>query len=103
VRALADLYGARPGKLGFMRLSRAVSAHLVITGGMAMGETLVQQLIGHGLAARLSAKLGEGVVNGLMTARVGLSTIDLVRPLPFCALDRPKLTDVMAEITRTGV
>lgn len=103
VRALADLYGARPGKLGFARLSKAVSAHLVITGGMAMGETLVQQLIGHGLAARLSAKLGEGVINGLMTARVGLSTIDLVRPLPFSALERPKLTDVMAEITRTGV
>jgi putative membrane protein len=102
VRGLADLYGARPGKLGFARLSTAVSAHLVITGGMAMGETLVQQIVGHGLAARLSAKLGEGIVNGLMTARVGLSTIDLVRPLPFSALERPKLGDVMAEITRSG-
>jgi putative membrane protein len=101
VRALADLYGARPGKLGMLRLARAVTAHLAITGGMAMGESLVQQLVGHGLAARLSAKLGEGVVNGLMTARVGLSTIDLVRPMPFDALERPKLGSVIAELTTT--
>jgi putative membrane protein len=99
IRALADLYGARPGSLGFWRLGRAVLGHLAITGGMAAGESLVQQLVGHGLAARLSAKLGEGVVNGLMTARVGLSTIDLVRPLPFVALERPRLGAVLGELT----
>lgn len=99
IRGLADLYGARPGSLGFWRLGRAVLGHLAITGGMAAGESLVQQLVGHGLAARLSAKLGEGVVNGLMTARVGLSTIDLVRPLPFVALERPRLGAVLGELT----
>lgn len=100
IRALADLYGARPGKIGMLRLARAVTAHLAITGGMAMGESLMQQLVGHGLAARLSAKLGEGVVNGLMTARVGLSTMDLVRPMPWAALERPRLGDVVAELGR---
>lgn len=102
VRALADLYGARPGALGLLRLARAVMGHLVITGGMAAGESLVQQLVGHGLAAKLSAKLGEGVINGLMTARIGLATIDLVRPLPFTVLERPKLGSVVAELTRVG-
>jgi putative membrane protein len=100
VRALADLYGARPGTLGMWRLARAVVGHLAITGGMAMGESLVQQLVGHGLAARLSAKLGEGVINGMMTARVGLATMDLVRPMPFIALERPRLGDVVAELGR---
>jgi putative membrane protein len=102
VRALAELYGARPGALGMLRLARNVTGHLVVTGGMAAGESLVQQLVGHGLAAKLSAKLGEGVVNGLMTARVGLATIDLVRPLPFTVLERPKLGSVVAELTRVG-
>jgi putative membrane protein len=101
-RRLAELYGARPGGLGFVTLGRRVLGQLVVTGGMAAGESLVQQLVGHGLAARLSAKLGEGVVNGLMTARVGLATIDLVRPLPFTALERPKLGAVVAELTRVG-
>jgi putative membrane protein len=46
------------------------------------------------LAARLSARLGEGIVNGLLTARLGLLTIDVVRPMPFQALPRPVLNDL---------
>jgi putative membrane protein len=66
----------------------------VITGGMAMGDSLVQQVLGAGLAARLSARLGEGVFNGLLTARIGLSAIAVCRPLPFAALPAPGVKDV---------
>ena len=69
VRTVSLIYGGRPGFLGFLRLLRAVCGHLVVTGGMAVGDGLVQQVLGAGLAARLSAKLGEGVLNGLLTAR----------------------------------
>src|SRR5690606_15068601 len=57
LRRLSALYCGRPGFLGFFRLARSVLAHLAITGSMAMGESLVQQLVGQGLAARLSARL----------------------------------------------
>lgn len=100
VRKLAELYGARPGGLASLKLARVVLGHLAVTGGMALGEGVVEQLLGHGLAAKLSAKLGEGMVNGMMTARVGLSTLDVVRPLPFTALARPKLGDILAELAR---
>ncbi|MFD1982615.1 DUF697 domain-containing protein [Mesorhizobium newzealandense] len=36
----------------------------------------------HGLAARLSAKLGEGVVNGMMTARIGIAAMETHAPCP---------------------
>jgi putative membrane protein len=49
----------------------------------------VQQIVGHGLAARLSAKLGEGVVNGMMTARIGIAAMETARPLPFAAVETP--------------
>lgn len=94
VRTVSLVYGGRPGFLGFLRLLRAVSGHLVITGGMAVGESLVQQVLGAGIAARLSAKLGEGVLNGLLTARIGLSAIAVCRPLPFAALPPPTVKDV---------
>ena len=55
---------------------------------------------GHGLAARLSARLGEGMVNGLLTARLGLLAIDLTRPLPFHALPRPSLNDLASNLLR---
>jgi len=100
VRRLALLYGGRPGALGMLRLVQHVVGHLAITGGMAAGDTLVQQIVGQGLAARLSARLGEGVVNGLLTARLGLAAIAVTRPLPFAALPAPRLADVASGLLR---
>lgn len=100
MRRLAALYGGRPGLLGFLRLARHVGAHLAMTGGMAAGDSLVSQLLGHGLAARLSARLGEGVVNGLLTARVGIAAIEVCRPVPFIGKPGPGVSDVMGELFR---
>ncbi len=88
VRRIAELYGGRPGFFGFVKLARSIFAHIAITGGMAVGDGLVQQLVGHSIASRISARMGEGVLNGLLTARVGLSALAVCRPAPF-AIDKP--------------
>jgi len=100
VRRLAYLYGGRPGTLGVIRLMREVIAHLVLTGGMAAGDSLIQQVLGHGIAAKVSVRLGEGVLNGLLTARLGLAAIEVTRPLRFAALPSPTLTDVAGNLLR---
>ena len=102
VRQLAVLYGGRPGALGVLKLLRQVVSHLAVTGGVSLTDSVVQQVVGHGIAARLSARLGEGMVNGLLTARLGLLTIDLVRPLPFHELPRPALNDLAGTLLRPG-
>ncbi len=99
IRRLSQLYGGRPGTLGFFRLARSVLAHLAVTGSIAVGDGFVQQIVGHGLAARLSAKLGEGVVNGMMTARIGIAAMETARPLPFSAVNRPGMGDFLAALT----
>jgi putative membrane protein len=100
VRRLALLYGGRPGTLGLIRLARHTLAHLAFTGGLAAGDSLVQQMLGHGVAAKLSARLGEGVLNGLLTARLGLAAIEVVRPVPFAALPPPALADLAGDLVR---
>ncbi|RUV12072.1 MULTISPECIES: TIGR01620 family protein [unclassified Mesorhizobium] len=99
IRRLSELYGGRPGTLGFFRLARSVLAHLAVTGSIAVGDSFVQQIVGHGLAARLSAKLGEGVVNGMMTARIGIAAMETARPLPFSAARRPGMGDFLSALT----
>jgi putative membrane protein len=100
IRQLARLYGGRPGALGMIALMRHVIAHVAISGGMAASDSLVQQVLGHGIAAKLSQRLGEGVLNGLLTARLGLAAIDVTRPLPFTALPRPALADLAKDLLR---
>ncbi|WP_088348667.1 MULTISPECIES: TIGR01620 family protein [Rhodomicrobium] len=102
LRRLATLYGGRPGFLGSLRLARLVLGHLAVTGGVALGDDLIQQFIGHGLTARLSAKLGEGVMNGAFTGRIGIAAVDLCRPLPYIEAERPRLRDFLAELRLRG-
>jgi putative membrane protein len=98
IRQLAYLYGGRPGTLGMIALLRHVIAHLAITGGVAASDSLIQQMLGHGVAAKLSQRLGEGMLNGLLTARLGLAAIEVTRPLPFTALPQPALADLARDL-----
>ena len=98
--AIAALYGARPGLFGFWRLTGAVLAHLAVTGGLVLTDGVMEQLVGQGLAAKLSARLGEGVVNGLMTVRVGIAAMRVVRPLPFETQKQPMVRDFIPELTK---
>ena len=93
-RRIAEIYGGRPGFLGFLRLARTILTHLTITGGLAVGDSVLQGLVGHGIASKISARLGEGVLNGVLTARVGLSALAVCRPAPFGVQPPPGVGDV---------
>ena len=94
IRRISAIYGGRPGLFGFLKVLRSIGAHIAITGGMAAGDSIVQQFLGHGIAAKLSARLGEGVLNGLLTARVGLSAMAVCRPMPYAVGRAPGVRDV---------
>lgn len=96
--AVARLYGARPGFWSSWRLAGAILGHLAVTGGLVLTDGVVEQLVGHGLASRVSQRLGEGVVNGLMTVRVGIAAMRVVRPLPFEAVAQPMVKDFIPEL-----
>ncbi len=101
-RRVATLYGGRPGTLGLLALVREIVAHLIVTGGLAVGDGVLAGVLGHGLAGRISARLGEGVVNGVLTARVGVATMSVCRPMPFLTARPPSIRDIAARLVTRG-
>ncbi|MEO0916831.1 MAG: TIGR01620 family protein [Pseudomonadota bacterium] len=92
IRQIAQIYGGRAGTLGSWRLTRAVIAHLVATGAVAVGDDLLGSLGGGHLLGKISRRFGEGLVNGALTARVGVAAIEVCRPLPFSDKRRPRVS-----------
>jgi putative membrane protein len=100
LRALAGVYGGRPGIAGLARLANLVLTHLIATGGLALTDDLLGQFLGQDVLRRLSRRLGEGAFNGALTARIGLAALTVVRPLPHRALPAPRARDVLADVLR---
>lgn len=96
IRRIAEIYGGRSGTFGNWRLLRRVFGHLVATGAVALGDDMISSVAGGGMLGKLSRRFGEGVVNGALTARVGVAAMDLCRPLPFEALARPKVSNLLS-------
>ena len=92
IRRIAEIYGGRAGTLGSWRLTRSVLTHLVATGAVAVGDDLIGSVAGGGVLSKVSRRFGEGVVNGALTARVGVAAIEVCRPLPFHTSKRPSVT-----------
>lgn len=96
IRRIAEVYGGRSGFFGSWRLTRAVLSHLVATGAVAVGDDMLEPILGGSLLGKLSRRFGEGLVNGALTARVGVAAMEVCRPLPFTATARPKVRSIIA-------
>lgn len=96
IRRIAEIYGGRAGTVGGWRLARTVMTHLVATGAVAAGDDLIHTVAGGGVLAKVSRRFGEGIVNGALTARVGIAAMEVCRPLPFLAQPRPSVGNLVA-------
>ncbi|MGY3437439.1 MULTISPECIES: YcjF family protein [unclassified Marinovum] len=95
IRRIAEIYGGRSGTLGSWRLTKAVMAHLVATGAVAVGDDMLEPILGGSLLSKLSRRFGEGMVNGALTARVGVAAMDVCRPVAFRRTTRPSVRRII--------
>ncbi|MCH8467783.1 MAG: TIGR01620 family protein [Roseinatronobacter sp.] len=95
IRRIAEIYGGRAGGLGSLRLARGVILHLLATGAVAVGEDMVSALASGSMLSKLSRRFGEGVVNGALTARLGIAALEVCRPMPFHTQPRPSTSAMM--------
>jgi len=95
IRRIAAGYGGRAGFLGSWRLLKGVAAHLIATGAVAIGDDMIGSMVGGGALSKVSRRFGEGVINGTLTARVGVAAMEICRPMPFAVLKRPKASTIV--------
>ncbi|MEI6984887.1 MAG: TIGR01620 family protein [Rhodospirillaceae bacterium] len=98
VREVSTLYGARPGHFGCWRLMRRMLANLAVAGAAESVGHVAADVLGGSLAAAISSRLGQGMINGLLTARVGLAAMNLCRPISFTAENKPTLRRIRNEL-----
>lgn len=96
IRRIAEIYGGRSGSFGSLRLLRRVFASLLAAGALALTDDMIGSVAGGGVLSKLSRRFGEGVVNGALTARVGVAAMELCRPLPFVVLERPAVSSLIS-------
>lgn len=95
IRRIAEIYGGRSGSFGSVKLLRRVFGSLVAAGALALTDDMIGSVAGGGVLSKLSRRFGEGVVNGALTARVGVAAMELCRPMPFVALERPAVSSLV--------
>ena len=65
------------------------------TGAVAVGDDMLEPFLGGSILGKLSRRFGEGLVNGALTARVGVAAIEVCRPLPFTRAKRPSVRGIV--------
>lgn len=98
VNRIAVLYGIELGYFSRLRLFRLVLLNIAFAGASELVREVGMDWMSQDLAARLSARAAQGIGAGLLTARLGIKTMELCRPLPWLEGDKPKLGDFRSEL-----
>jgi putative membrane protein len=98
LRAIARLYGVRPGPAASLRLLRQTLAHVLAAGVGELLSDAAVETAGASLLSVISTRIGQGAVHGLLAARLGLAAVQICRPLPFVEGELPSMKQLRAEL-----
>lgn len=94
---IAQLYGLKLSYWSRIKLIKQVFVNMVYAGASELIADVGTELLGADLLGKLSARIAQGLGAGMLTARLGLKTIELCRPIPFQD-NKPTLKDVRKQL-----
>ncbi|ASK19445.1 YcjF family protein [Halomonas sp. N3-2A] len=100
VDRLCRLYGLELGYASRLRLFRNVLHNMAFAGASELATDASMDMLSLDLAGRLSARAGQGLATGLLSARLGLRAQRLCRPVAFTDEEQPKLADLRQDLWR---
>ncbi len=101
LKMLEDLAGVYQIELGYwarLRLFKLVLANMAFAGATELAIDTGMDIMTTSLLQKLSARAGQGVGVGLMTARLGIQAMKLMRPLPWLTDQKSSLSVVRKNI-----
>ncbi len=98
INKLAKIYGVELGYASRLSLFKSVLINMAAAGASEMVIDAGMDLMSMDLAAKLSARAGQGLGVGILTARLGLKTMTLLRPTPWHPQRRVRLTTIRKQI-----
>lgn len=99
INRIAKLNGIELGYYSRIRLFRLVLINIAFAGASELIGEVGMDWMSQDLVAKLSTRAAQGVGAGLLTARLGIKTMELCRPLPWLD-DKPRLADFRKELIK---
>lgn len=94
LRELAELYGAPMGQLRSLAMLKRALAALLWAGGSELALDMAGDVLSSELTAKLSARAGQGIIAGLLVARLGYLAQQQLRPLPLAEAQKLNVSDL---------
>ncbi len=91
---LAKLYGVELGYWSRIKLLKLVLVNMAAAGATELVADASMDLLSMDLAGKVSTRAAQGIGVGLLTARLGIRAMSLLRPVRWQASDKIKLGEV---------
>lgn len=100
LRQMAQSYGASLGQLRSLVLIKHLFATLLWAGSSELALDVGADVVGAELTGKLSMRAGQGLIAGLLVARLGLAAQQVLRPLPLAQSQKLSLLDLTKSLIR---
>ncbi|CAM2837784.1 YcjF family protein [Vibrio rarus] len=98
INRIAKEYGVELGYWSRIQLLRLTLMNMAAAGGTELALDAGMDLLSMDLTAKLSSRAAQGVGVGLLTARLGIKAVQLMRPIPFSEGNQLRLKDVRDQV-----
>ncbi|MGR5166694.1 YcjF family protein [Vibrio astriarenae] len=98
INALSEVYGLELGYWSRIQLLRSVFVNMAAAGASELAIDASMDMMSMDLAGKLSVRAGQGLGIGILTARLGLKSMELLRPTPWHEERRVTLGSIRKQI-----
>ncbi|RSD32564.1 YcjF family protein [Vibrio pectenicida] len=98
IDSLAEIYGVELGYLSRLKLFKSILINMALVGVSELAIDASVDLLSMDLAGKISARAGQGLGVGILTARLGLKAMALLRPTTWHSERQVKLGAIRKRI-----